>query len=88
MAELRPSHPTTAPSVRLLRALGDLQRENDDMPLDDLDVIAAAVGLYGVALVVLIGAGIRAGFIEAGREGELMLSAKGQRWYTRDLSRR
>jgi hypothetical protein len=74
--------------VLLLRAIGDLQQQNDGLPLDDMETIAAAVGIDGLPLLILIGTGLRAGYIEAGRDGEMMLTAKGQRWYKRDLERR
>jgi hypothetical protein len=39
-----PAPPPREPeSVTLLRALGDLQRENDDEPIGELDVLAAAI---------------------------------------------
>jgi hypothetical protein len=85
----QPPPPRQPPeSVTLLRALGDLQRENDDEPIEELDMLAAAIGREMVDLPVLINRGIDKGFIAEDIAGAVGLTPKGWRWYEHDEERR
>jgi hypothetical protein len=60
------------PSIRLLRAIGDLQDARDDerITADELDAIAAASGVHVLELSPLIQAGISAGYPVQDHDGD------------------
>ncbi len=76
------------PAVLLMRALGDLQTLEGGEPISDIEVVALMCGIVWQELPALIEVGITAGFLEDDGYCAVGLSAKGQRWYGRDLLRR
>jgi len=76
------------PSVLLLRAIGDLQNREGGEPITDIEAVALMCGIVWQELPALIEVGISAGFLEGDGYCAVGLSAKGQRWYDRDLLRR
>ncbi len=77
------------PSVLLLRAIGDLQNMEGGEPITDMDAVASMCGLVFDDIVTLIEVGITAGYLDdADGYCTVGLSAKGHRWYDRDLLRR
>lgn len=83
----RPPPRPDPPSVLLMRAIGDLQAMEGGEPITDMGAVALMCGVVWVDLPALIEVGITAGYLEE-EEGAVGLSAKGQRWYERDLMRR
>ena len=71
-----------------MRAIGDLQSQEGGEPITDIEAIAALAGMVSIELAPLIEVGIVAGYLEDDEAGGVGLSAKGQRWYGRDLLRR
>ncbi len=77
------------PAVLLMCAIGNLQMLKGGEPATDFEAIALMCGLVWVEIAALIEVGITAGYLD-GDDGycTIGLSAKGQRWYERDLLRR
>ncbi len=71
-----------------MRAIGDLQLMEGGEPITDIESVALMAGLVYIELPALIEVGITVGYVEADDDGAVGLSAKGQRWYERDLLRR
>ncbi len=71
-----------------MRAIGDLQGIEGGEPITDIETVALMCGVVWTDLAALIEVGITAGYLEAEDESAVGLSAKGQRWYERDLLRR
>jgi len=76
------------PAVLLIRALGDLEAMEGGEFITEMDAVALMCGMVYVDLPALIEVGIVAGYLEVDDVGGIGLSAKGQRWYERDLLRR
>ncbi len=76
------------PAVLLMRAIGDLQLMEGGEPITDIETLALMCGIVWQELPALIEVGIVAGYLEEDGYCAVGLSAKGQRWYERDLLRR
>jgi len=81
-----PPPPPTPPSVALLRAVGDLQR-NTGAASVSVDDLAAEMGRASVDIPPLIRLGIAASFVLPAA-GKVCLSVQGWAWYNWDKQRR
>ncbi len=81
-----PPPPPTPPSVALLRAVGDLQRDTGAVSVS-VDNLAAEMGRASVDIPPLIRLGIAASFVLP-TAGKVCLSVQGWAWYNWDKQRR
>jgi hypothetical protein len=78
--------PPPTPSVALLRAVGDLQRDTGAASVS-VDDLAAEMGRASVDIPPLIRLGIAASFVLP-TAGKVCLSVQGWAWYNWDKQRR
>ncbi len=71
-----------------MRAIGDLQGMEGGEPITDMEAVALMCGMVWMDMAALIEVGITVGYLDAEDDGAIGLTAKGQRWYERDLLRR
>ena len=89
MTCLYPPFPAVLPATRLLRAIGYLQRRNDDYAsIDDFSALSRTVAMYIAALPAIIAAGVDTSYLEEHEQGAVGLTTKGLRWYLHDEERR
>jgi len=81
-----PSPPSTPPSVMLLHAVSDLLRDTGDEAIDDLALIAAAMGVPLVDVPPLVARGVERDYLED-NDG-IRLTPKGWAWYERHRDER